>query len=146
MSRRFVTVTESALAGMLGADLSGHRPGGAEIDGVHFADHLCVVAMGIGIDGTKHPLGLVEGDTENATVVKDCRRTYATGARHHPEGLPANGPPKLDTGQMTNRTERGRCHLRATRRPGSDEPSFEARRRQEGRSMWLRLGLPKGAS
>ena len=26
---------------------------------------------GIGIDGTKHPLGLAEGDTENATVVKD---------------------------------------------------------------------------
>ena len=41
------------------------------IDGVHFADHLCVVALGIGIDGTKHPLGLVEGSTENATLVKD---------------------------------------------------------------------------
>ncbi len=41
------------------------------IDGVHFADHLCVVAVGIGIDGTKHPLGVVEGDTENTTVVKD---------------------------------------------------------------------------
>ena len=42
------------------------------IDGVDFADHLCVVALGIGIiDGTKHPLGVVEGDTENTTVVKD---------------------------------------------------------------------------
>jgi transposase-like protein len=41
------------------------------IDGAHFADHLCVVALGIGIDGTKHPLGVVEGDTENTTVVKD---------------------------------------------------------------------------
>src|SRR5438552_3926880 len=40
-------------------------------DCVHFADHLCVVAMGIDIDGTKHPLGVVEGDTENTTVVKD---------------------------------------------------------------------------
>ena len=40
------------------------------VDGVHFAQHLCVVALGIGIDGTKHPLALVEGDTENATVVK----------------------------------------------------------------------------
>jgi putative transposase len=30
-----------------------------------------VVALGIGIDGTKHPLGVVEGDTENTTVVKD---------------------------------------------------------------------------
>jgi transposase-like protein len=41
------------------------------IDGVHFADHLCVVALGIGIDGTKHPLGLADGDTENTTVVRD---------------------------------------------------------------------------
>ena len=30
------------------------------VDGVHFAQHLCVVALGIGIDGTKHPLALVE--------------------------------------------------------------------------------------
>ena len=41
------------------------------IDGVHFADHLCVVALGIGLDGTKHPLGVAEGDTENTTVVRD---------------------------------------------------------------------------
>lgn len=39
------------------------------IDGVHFADHLCVVALGIGIDGTKHPL-MVEGSTENTTLVR----------------------------------------------------------------------------
>jgi putative transposase len=71
VSRRFVAATESALAGMLSADLSGLDLVALMIDGVHFADHLCVVAMGIGIDGTKHPLGLVEGDTENATVVKD---------------------------------------------------------------------------
>ena len=41
------------------------------VDGVHFAGHCCVVALGITIDGTKVPLGVVEGDTENATVVKD---------------------------------------------------------------------------
>ena len=29
------------------------------------------MALGIGIDGTKHPLGVVEGSTENATVVTD---------------------------------------------------------------------------
>jgi putative transposase len=33
------------------------------------ADHCCVVALGITIDGTKVPLGLAEGATENATVV-----------------------------------------------------------------------------
>ncbi len=41
------------------------------VDGVHFADHLCVVALGIGVDGTKHPLAVVEGSTENATLVTD---------------------------------------------------------------------------
>jgi transposase-like protein len=29
------------------------------------------VALGIGIDGVKHPLALVEGSTENATLVTD---------------------------------------------------------------------------
>jgi transposase-like protein len=38
---------------------------------VHFGDHLCVVALGIGIDGTKPPLGLVEGSTEYTSVVTD---------------------------------------------------------------------------
>jgi len=38
---------------------------------VHFGEHICVVALGIGIDGTKHPLSLVEGSTENATLVTD---------------------------------------------------------------------------
>ena len=31
---------------------------------------LCVVALGIDIDGTKHPLALVEGSTENTTLVR----------------------------------------------------------------------------
>ena len=41
------------------------------VDGVHFGEHTCVVALGIGIDGTKHPLALVEGSTENATLVRE---------------------------------------------------------------------------
>ena len=41
------------------------------VDGVHFGEHTCVVALGIGIDGTKHPLSLVEGSTENATLVTE---------------------------------------------------------------------------
>jgi putative transposase len=71
VSRRFVTATETALAEMMAAELSELDLVALMVDGVHFADHLCVVALGIGIDGTKHPLGLVEGDTENATVVTD---------------------------------------------------------------------------
>ena len=70
VSRRFVAMTERALAEMMGADLSELDLVALMIDGVHFAEHLCVVALGITIDGTKVPLGLVEGSTENATVVK----------------------------------------------------------------------------
>jgi transposase-like protein len=71
VSRRFVAATETALAGLLAADLSGLDLVALMIDGVHFGEHLCVVALGIGIDGTKHPLGLAEGSTENTSVVTD---------------------------------------------------------------------------
>ena len=71
VSRRFVEATETALAELLAADLSDLDVVALMVDGVHFADHLVVVAMGIGIDGTKHPLAVVEGSTENATLVTD---------------------------------------------------------------------------
>ena len=70
VSRRFVSMTESALAELMGSDLSGLDLVAIMVDGTNFGEHLCVVALGIAIDGTKHPLALVEGDTENATVVK----------------------------------------------------------------------------
>ncbi len=71
VSRRFVAMTETALAELLAADLSGLDLVALMIDGVHFAEFCCVVALGIGIDGVKHPLALVEGSTENATLVTD---------------------------------------------------------------------------
>jgi len=71
VSRRFVAATETALAELLAAPLDGVDLVALMIDGVHFGDHLCVVALGIGIDGTKYPLGLAEGSTENTTVVTD---------------------------------------------------------------------------
>ncbi len=70
VSRKFVAMTEHALADLLGADLSGLDLVALMIDGVHVADHLCVVALGIGIDGTNHPLAVVEGSTENTTLVR----------------------------------------------------------------------------
>jgi transposase-like protein len=71
VSRRFVAATEQALGEMMNADLSGLDLVAFMVDGVHFAGHCCVVALGVGIDGTKHPLGLVEGSTENATLVAE---------------------------------------------------------------------------
>jgi transposase-like protein len=71
VSRRFVTQTETALAELLTADLSGLDLVALMVDGVHFGEHTCVVALGIGIDGIKHPLSLVEGSTENTTLVTE---------------------------------------------------------------------------
>jgi putative transposase len=71
VSRRFVAMTETALAELLAADLSGLDLVALMIDGVHFAESCCIVALGIGIDGVKHPLALVEGSTENATLVTE---------------------------------------------------------------------------
>ena len=70
VSRRFVAATEAALAELMSADLSGLDLVAIMIDGVNFADHCCVVALGIDIDGNKIPLALEEGDTENATLVQ----------------------------------------------------------------------------
>ena len=60
-----MAATETALADMMAADLSQLDLVAIMIDGVHFAGHLCVVAMGIDINGVKWPLALEEGDTEN---------------------------------------------------------------------------------
>jgi putative transposase len=71
ISRRFVAMTHTALAELLAADLSGLDLVALLIDGVGFAEHICVVALGIAIDGTKHPLALVEGSTENTTLASE---------------------------------------------------------------------------
>ena len=71
VSRRFVAATETALAELMSRDLSGLDLVAFMVDGVHFGEHTCVVALGIGIDGVKHPLGVEEGSTENAAVVTD---------------------------------------------------------------------------
>jgi transposase-like protein len=71
VSRRFVAATETALTELLAADLSGLDLVALMVDGVHFGEHTCVVALGIDIDGVKHPLSLVQGSTENTTLVTD---------------------------------------------------------------------------
>jgi putative transposase len=71
VSRRFVAATETALAELMSRRLDDLDLVAFMVDGVHFGEHTCVVALGIGIDGTKHPLAVEEGSTENATLVTD---------------------------------------------------------------------------
>jgi len=70
VARRFKDATETGLDELMAAGLSELDLVVLMVDGVNFADHCCIVALGIDADGVKHPLGVVEGDTENATVVK----------------------------------------------------------------------------
>ena len=71
VSRRFVAATETALADLMTRRLDDLDLVAFMVDGVHFGEHTCVVALGIGIDGVKHPLAVEEGSTENATLVTD---------------------------------------------------------------------------
>ena len=71
VSRRFVKATETALAELMDRRLDELDLVAIMVDGVHFGEHTCVVALGIDIDGAKHPLALQEGATENARVVTD---------------------------------------------------------------------------
>ena len=71
VSRRFVAATETAFAELMSKRLDDLDLVAFMVDGVHFGEHTCVVALGIGIDGTKHPLAVEEGSTENATLVTD---------------------------------------------------------------------------
>ena len=71
VSRRFVAATETALAELMSRRLDDLDLVAFMVDGVHFGEHTCVVALGIDIEGVKHPLAIEEGSTENATLVTD---------------------------------------------------------------------------
>jgi putative transposase len=55
----------------MATDLSGLDLLVVQVDGIHITEHLVLVAaIGIDGEGIKHPLGLMEGATENAAVVQ----------------------------------------------------------------------------
>src|SRR4051812_32461135 len=99
VSRKFVAMTETALAQLLAADLSALDLIALMIDGVHFGESVCIVALGIDADGVKHPLALVEGATENATVVTDLltglRERGLDVTRPILVGITSDGPRRL---------------------------------------------------
>jgi len=71
VSRRFKAATQAALTDLLARDLSGLETAVLMIDGLNVADQMITVALIICADGTKVPVGLVLGDTENSVVVTD---------------------------------------------------------------------------
>jgi transposase-like protein len=77
VSRRFITATAERLDEFRSRPLDDHRWLIVFIDGFDFAGHTMIGALGVTADGTKVPLGVVEGSTENAGVV----RGLVTGLR-----------------------------------------------------------------
>jgi putative transposase len=73
VSRRFVARTRKALAELMARPVPDDLVV-LMLDGVQLAGHTCLCALGIRADGTKLPLGLWEGASENAAV---CRRALA---------------------------------------------------------------------
>jgi len=69
VSRRFKRATEAALGELMARDLSGLAAAVIMIDGLDVAGQCVVVALVVTTDGTKVPVGLWLGDTENKTVV-----------------------------------------------------------------------------
>ncbi len=70
VSERFVDRTRTALGELMGRRLDDVRLAVMMLDGLQIADRTHVVALGISTDGHKIPLGLWEGSTENATLVR----------------------------------------------------------------------------
>ena len=69
VSRRFVAATTKAMSELMARDLSGLDVAVLMIDGLDVAGSCVVVSLVITTDGTKVPVGLWLGDTENKTVV-----------------------------------------------------------------------------
>src|SRR5215207_8507018 len=70
-SRRFVALSAERMTAWLERDLSALDLLAVQIDGIHVAEDLILLAaVGIDGEGAKGPLGLVEGVTENAAVVQ----------------------------------------------------------------------------
>jgi putative transposase len=70
-SRALIDATTEKLAQFVGRKLDDVDLVAMFIDGIEFAGHAVLIALGVTIDGTKTPLGLWAGSTENTTVVTE---------------------------------------------------------------------------
>ena len=68
VSREFVSRTREHLVELMSRPLGDVRLAVLMLDGIELKGRCCVVALGIDVEGVKHPLGLWDGSTENATV------------------------------------------------------------------------------
>lgn len=70
-SRVLIDATTEKLAQFVARKLDDVDLVAMFIDGIEFAGHAVLVALGVTIDGTKTPLGIWAGSTENTTVATE---------------------------------------------------------------------------
>ena len=71
VSGRFVTATRARLDELRERSLADRRWLVVYVDGFDFAGQTMVGALGVDEHGTKVPLGVIQGTTENATICRD---------------------------------------------------------------------------
>ncbi len=74
VSRRFVALSQAQMGEFLSRPLEEHDIRVIYIDGKVIHEHCLLIALGVERDGTKRVLGVREGATENAAVVKGLLR------------------------------------------------------------------------
>lgn len=85
VSRRFIKATEAELNKLLNRKVPDIVV--LFIDGVVFAEHNVIVAMGLDADGRKHILGFKIGATENARVCQDLLVDLCERGLHAEDGM-----------------------------------------------------------
>jgi putative transposase len=87
VSRTFVAATEQLVDEMLNRDLSDLDVVVLMVDGLNVAGQMIIVALVITADGTKIPVGLRLGDTENMMVVKDLLADLVDRGLRYEQGI-----------------------------------------------------------
>ncbi len=77
-SRALIDATTEKLAAFVSRRLDDLDLVAMFIDGIEFAGHAVLIALGVTIDGTKTPLGIWAGSTENTTVVTELLSNLVT--------------------------------------------------------------------
>jgi hypothetical protein len=85
VSRRFVALSAQELGAWLSRPIKTALPV-IMIDAIHFRDRVVLLALGFDVQGKKHVLGLREGSTEKAAVVRALLCDLIE------RGLPAEAP------------------------------------------------------
>jgi transposase-like protein len=151
VSRRFVALGQRKLTECLTRPLGELDLWLVMIDGIVFADHVVLVTLGIGRDGTKHVLGVREGATENAAVARALLRDLLE------RGLPGDHPLLfvIDGGLGLRKAireafaERGvvrRCHVHKIRNVLGHLPEAMHRRIRKAMEDAYRMSKPKLAT